>query len=83
MVEQFRTRPIAVNLSGFEQIKRLGAEAGLAAILAEPHKQVTEAEVSHVLVNSDFFSRATFYLDGNRVEGLDRARIIKLAKGSP
>ncbi|MFO0761441.1 MAG: RHS repeat-associated core domain-containing protein [Byssovorax sp.] len=74
MIEQFKQRPIAVNLSGMEQM--LGEpHAGLSSIFRESSKTVTEAEISHVIANPEFFDKASFFLNGKKLR-LDRARIV-------
>jgi RHS repeat-associated protein len=75
MAAQFKLRPSVVNLSGLEQVQRLGVEGGLKAILREPGKTVTEAEISHILANPEFFARATFFLNGVK-QTVNRAAIV-------
>jgi RHS repeat-associated protein len=75
MMTQFEQRPIMVNLSGFDQVRNLGIEEGLRAIVREPFKQTTEGEITSILMNQGFFGRARFFLNGDEVL-LDRSAII-------
>jgi RHS repeat-associated protein len=77
MTQQFGRRPSVVNLSGLEQIQRLGVNEGLKALYKETAKTVTEAEIATILKSRVYFGRARFFLNGTEVTStIRRARVI-------
>jgi RHS repeat-associated protein len=77
MAKQFELRPSAVNLSGLEQVQNLGVRDGLRALVRQPYKSVTEAEISTIVHSERFFLKSRFYLDGREVTRLiDRTQIL-------